>query len=417
MSQYSFAAPRPSAASSRRALRRRFPTTATTNTTATADDADEVVPLTPYLAAHVRRYHRWMGDAWLREMTSSEPLTLDEEYVMRDEWERSPVKHTFIIGDAAARATTRATRRAGGDDVVATTVTAAGIADATDVTTATSVNAAAAGCVVCAGKGRAGVPVAFKCMPCMCAILCKACAMKLATGGKCKACGHMFTGCKRVVVVAPPSSSSSSLSSSSSSSSSTVVVNGDAAAAADAGDVDGNAGADNSINADASDVDLIDGVINEPVCDGMVGDVNLFLRASHPLARHAAAAAADNATADAAVNNDTADDDDDVVAANNAATVKDVVGGDGGRVPVAEAYRVYGDNNSNDDDDNDDDDNDDDDNDDGAACAEHDNDGGDGAAVGEISVMVAESTSRCKGLGCVATLIFREPFVFAFVLF
>lgn len=32
----------------------------------------------------------------------------------------------------------------------------------------------------------------YKCFPCGCPTLCKTCAMKMATGGKCKSCKKMF---------------------------------------------------------------------------------------------------------------------------------------------------------------------------------------------------------------------------------
>ena len=43
----------------------------------------ERVWLVPYLREHVPTYHAWMKDEWIREMTRSEPLTLDEEYAMQ----------------------------------------------------------------------------------------------------------------------------------------------------------------------------------------------------------------------------------------------------------------------------------------------------------------------------------------------
>lgn len=32
----------------------------------------------------------------------------------------------------------------------------------------------------------------YECFPCRCNVYCKKCAMKLATGGKCKKCGSLF---------------------------------------------------------------------------------------------------------------------------------------------------------------------------------------------------------------------------------
>ena len=44
--------------------------------------------------------------------------------------------------------------------------------------------------------------VEYKCVPCGCVAFCKGCAMKLATGGRCKLCGEMYSELKRL---APPS--------------------------------------------------------------------------------------------------------------------------------------------------------------------------------------------------------------------
>jgi hypothetical protein len=41
-------------------------------------------------------------------------------------------------------------------------------------------------------------PIAYKCQPCGCPALCVACARKMATGGKCKACKALFAELKRV---------------------------------------------------------------------------------------------------------------------------------------------------------------------------------------------------------------------------
>ena len=62
------------------------------------------VLLQPYLAAFVPRYHGWMADAELRAQTSSERMTLAEEYAAREAWALDPLKATFIVFDAAARA-------------------------------------------------------------------------------------------------------------------------------------------------------------------------------------------------------------------------------------------------------------------------------------------------------------------------
>lgn len=41
-------------------------------------------------------------------------------------------------------------------------------------------------------------PVEYRCQPCGCPALCVACARKMATGGKCKACKAMFSELKRL---------------------------------------------------------------------------------------------------------------------------------------------------------------------------------------------------------------------------
>ncbi|RMZ91580.1 hypothetical protein DV736_g1174, partial [Chaetothyriales sp. CBS 134916] len=53
--------------------------------------------LTPYLPVHVRRYHAWMQDPHIRELTASDPLTLDEEYAMQRSWRSNYDKLTFIV--------------------------------------------------------------------------------------------------------------------------------------------------------------------------------------------------------------------------------------------------------------------------------------------------------------------------------
>ncbi|KAJ6622894.1 GNAT domain-containing protein [Mycena sp. CBHHK59/15] len=63
------------------------------------------VVLIPYLPEHVPKYHTWMQDVELRELTASEPLTLEEEFAMQHKWQIDEDKLTFIIcarGDGSA---------------------------------------------------------------------------------------------------------------------------------------------------------------------------------------------------------------------------------------------------------------------------------------------------------------------------
>jgi hypothetical protein len=41
--------------------------------------------------------------------------------------------------------------------------------------------------------------ITFMCLPCRCECLCKKCAMKIATGGKCKICQKFFSGLRKIV--------------------------------------------------------------------------------------------------------------------------------------------------------------------------------------------------------------------------
>lgn len=40
--------------------------------------------------------------------------------------------------------------------------------------------------------------ITYEMIPCGCAIACKKCAMKKATGGKCRKCGEWFTECRKI---------------------------------------------------------------------------------------------------------------------------------------------------------------------------------------------------------------------------
>jgi hypothetical protein len=56
-----------------------------------------LVELVPYRAEHVPTYHGWMEGEELRRLTGSEPLTLQEEEEMQQEWRADPAKCTFIV--------------------------------------------------------------------------------------------------------------------------------------------------------------------------------------------------------------------------------------------------------------------------------------------------------------------------------
>eukprot|EP00924_Labyrinthula_sp_SR-Ha-C_P001126 augustus_masked-scaffold_7-processed-gene-14.52-mRNA-1 protein AED:0.35 eAED:0.35 QI:0/-1/0/1/-1/1/1/0/172 len=53
--------------------------------------------LVPYERHHVEQYHNWMKNPNILELTASEPLSLQEEYDMRDSWENDREKLTFIV--------------------------------------------------------------------------------------------------------------------------------------------------------------------------------------------------------------------------------------------------------------------------------------------------------------------------------
>lgn len=55
------------------------------------------VRLVPYESIHVPRYHQWLKDPYILEMTASEPVSLKEEYEWQKTWEPDDTKCTFLI--------------------------------------------------------------------------------------------------------------------------------------------------------------------------------------------------------------------------------------------------------------------------------------------------------------------------------
>ena len=57
----------------------------------------EKIVLVPYRKHHVEKYHEWMSRSEIQTLTASEPLTLDEEHQMQNNWQIDDDKLTFII--------------------------------------------------------------------------------------------------------------------------------------------------------------------------------------------------------------------------------------------------------------------------------------------------------------------------------
>ncbi|KAL9658777.1 hypothetical protein ABK040_005931 [Willaertia magna] len=61
----------------------------------------EKVILVPYCKEHVEKYHEWMKSEFLQTMTESEPLTIEQEYEMQQDWYLDEMKSTIegMCGD------------------------------------------------------------------------------------------------------------------------------------------------------------------------------------------------------------------------------------------------------------------------------------------------------------------------------
>lgn len=58
--------------------------------------------MVPYEERHVPRYHEWMKSSELQYLTASDPLTLQEEFLMQKRWHEDENKCTFIVLDKSS---------------------------------------------------------------------------------------------------------------------------------------------------------------------------------------------------------------------------------------------------------------------------------------------------------------------------
>ena len=71
--------------------------------------------LVPYRPEHCERYHAWMQDPELLELTCSEPLSLEEEQANQRSWHEDPSKLTYIVCAGASWEAADLTRGMCGD--------------------------------------------------------------------------------------------------------------------------------------------------------------------------------------------------------------------------------------------------------------------------------------------------------------
>ncbi|CAF4757442.1 unnamed protein product, partial [Rotaria sp. Silwood2] len=57
----------------------------------------QTILLVPYKKHHVKKYHTWMENEEILELTASSPLSIDEEYEMQQTWLDDKDKCTFIV--------------------------------------------------------------------------------------------------------------------------------------------------------------------------------------------------------------------------------------------------------------------------------------------------------------------------------